>query len=88
MTGTPGNGGAWRDLAFELTPDRIAELESLEEHTSLQPDMLLFLARHDAARNLEDKEFGHIAPPPDAAASAGTATQSIVMCGSASSGVS
>jgi hypothetical protein len=57
----------WRELADQLRPEQIAELDGWERG-GYAAASVLFTARVWAAENMSDAAmFGHIAPPPDAA---------------------
>jgi hypothetical protein len=62
---TPENARSWRDLADELTPGQIDELER-EERTGCGPGALRYQARHYAQAALGDILLGNVEAPAEA----------------------
>jgi hypothetical protein len=65
------NASTWRDLADQLTPEQIAELEYCGSREQIPPGMAeprhhLNHARKLAELNIAQAMFADIAPPPDA----------------------
>lgn len=66
----------WRDIADQLTPEQIAEMEEWESQHPDEQKGLLLEARDYAEDNLRGMVmFPHITPPPDAQGTLGCWTE-------------